>query len=48
MTRFRLATVTQMVVMTIVWLGVLVAIDVVKNPHLKASERAPGQARARR
>lgn len=44
MTKFRLATVTQMVVMTVVWLGVLVAIDVIKNPHLKAAERTPGKA----
>ena len=37
MTRFRLATRTQIVVMIVVWLAVLLAIDYNKNPHLWAS-----------
>ena len=45
MTRFRLATPIQMVVMTILWLAVLVGIDLVKNPHIKAAERTAGQPR---
>jgi hypothetical protein len=44
MTRFRQATHTQIVVMTVAWLGVLLAIDYVKNPHLRASERMPDEA----
>ncbi|HUG52311.1 MAG TPA: hypothetical protein VMR21_01865 [Vicinamibacteria bacterium] len=47
MTRFRLATRTQMIVMTVVWLGVLIAIDYTKNPHLRAAaapERPPTAA----
>jgi hypothetical protein len=48
MTRYRLATRTQMIVMTVAWLGVLVALDYWKNPHLRAAERmaekAPGAA----
>ena len=44
MTRFKLATRTQMVVMTIVWLGALVGLDYWKNPHLRASERMPEKA----
>jgi hypothetical protein len=40
MTRFRLATRTQLVVMTVAWLGVLLAIDYAKNPHLWAAEPA--------
>ena len=44
MTRFKLATRTQMVVMTIAWLGALVALDYWKNPHLRAAERMPEKA----
>ena len=44
MTRYRQATRTQIAVMTVAWLGVLLAIDYVKNPHLRASERGPGPA----
>ena len=44
MTRFKLATRTQMVVMTVAWLGVLVGIDLWKNPHLRAAERTPDKA----
>jgi hypothetical protein len=39
MTRFRQATRTQLVLMTVGWLGVLLAIDYLKNPHLRAAER---------
>lgn len=42
-TRFRLATPVQMVVMTIAWLGVLVAIDYAKNPRLRAAETTPAK-----
>ena len=44
MTRFKLATRTQMVVMTVAWLGVLVGIDLWKNPHLRAAERTQDKA----
>jgi hypothetical protein len=44
MTRYRQATRTQIAVMTVAWLGVLLAIDYVKNPHLRASEGRPGPA----
>ena len=44
MTRFRQATRTQIVLMTAGWLGTLLAIDYVKNPHLRASERMPDKA----
>ena len=43
MTRFRLATPVQMVVMTIAWLGVLVAIDYAKNPRLRQGEMTPAK-----
>jgi len=44
MTRFQQATRTQIVLMTVGWLGVLLAIDYVKNPHLRAAERMPERA----
>jgi hypothetical protein len=44
--KYRLATRTQWIVMTIVWLGVLLAIDFWKNPHLRAAE--PTRAAAAR
>jgi hypothetical protein len=44
MTRFRLATRAQMVVMTIVWLGVLVAIDYAKNPRARVGGIAAARA----
>lgn len=37
MSRFRLATRAQMIVMTVVWLAVLLVIDYTKNPHLRAA-----------
>ena len=43
MTRFRLATRYQIVAMTVAWLGVLMAIDVTKNPHLWAAAEAPAR-----
>jgi len=46
MTKFRLATPVQMVVMTVVWLGVLVAIDYAKNPRLRAEDMAAARPAA--
>jgi hypothetical protein len=43
MTRFRLATRNQIVVMIVVWLAVLLAIDYAKNPHLWAAGDAPAR-----
>lgn len=43
MTRFRLATRTQIVVMSVGWLAVLLAIDYNKNPHLWAAGEAPAR-----
>jgi hypothetical protein len=41
MTRFRLASRTQIVAMSVAWLAALLAIDYTKNPHLWASAEAP-------
>jgi hypothetical protein len=38
MTRFRQATRGQVVLMTLGWLGVLLAVDYAKNPHLRAAD----------
>lgn len=43
MTRFRLATRTQIAVMIVVWLAVLLAIDYTKNPHLWAAGVVPAR-----
>lgn len=43
MTRFRLATPAQLVVMTVLWLAVLLAIDYTKNRHLWAADEAPAR-----
>ena len=43
MTRFRLATRTQIVGMSLAWLAGLLAIDYVKNPHLWAAAEAPAR-----
>ena len=45
MTRFRLATRTQIVAMIAVWLAVLLAIDYSKNPHLWAARQTPAPDR---
>jgi len=45
MTRFKLATPIQMVVMTILWLGVLLAIDYAKNTHVSAATVGPAGPR---
>jgi hypothetical protein len=44
MTRFRQATRTQLLGMTAAWLAVLLAIDYVKNPHLRAAGAMPPRA----
>jgi hypothetical protein len=43
MTRFRLATPVQVVVMTLAWLGALVAIDYAKSPRLRAADPTPAK-----
>jgi hypothetical protein len=45
MTRFRLATRTQIAVMIAVWLALLLAIDYTKNPHLWAARETAAPAR---
>lgn len=44
MTRFRLATRAEIVVMIVVWLAVLLAIDYTRNKHLWAAGEAPARA----
>lgn len=46
MTKFRLATPTQAVVMTIAWLGVLAAIDYAKTPRVAQGEEGPARPKA--
>jgi hypothetical protein len=43
MTRFRLATRTQILGMIVIWLAVLLAIDYTKNPHLWAAGQSPAR-----
>lgn len=43
MTRFRLATRTQIAAMSVAWLAVLLAIDYTKNPHLWAAGEVPAR-----
>jgi hypothetical protein len=45
MTRFRLATRTQIAMMIVGWLAVLLAIDYSKNPHLWAARQTPAPDR---